>query len=77
MRTHEDIRRRPFAGEGRTAWVRGPAGYLLLLGVLFVAALLVGRAVGPVPPEMRPGWSPPREESWRHGSGMTGMGESR
>ncbi|WP_309056125.1 hypothetical protein [Streptomyces sp.] len=77
MRTQDDVRRRFAAGGARAPWLRGPAGYLLLLGVLFVLALLVGRAVGPVPPEVRPGWSPPREESWRHGAGMDGMGEAR
>ncbi|MDX2564542.1 hypothetical protein PV371_33505 [Streptomyces sp. TX20-6-3] len=46
------------------------SGLVLLLALLFAVSYAVGRLVGPVSPELRPGWSPPRDETGQHGMGL-------
>ncbi|MBD0420190.1 hypothetical protein AB0L35_35165 [Streptomyces sp. NPDC052309] len=39
-----------------------PIGFVLVLGALCALFYVVGRAAGPVSPELRPGWHYPRDE---------------
>ncbi len=55
----------------RSSFTHGRAiGFVLALGALCAVFYMVGRTVGPVSPELRPGWHYPRDEA-SHGAEHT------